>query len=155
MNYDISLKIEKYIAFLDPKEILKASYRKALVAYKEYLEASGITEPNRNVILTYKEFLVKRRLSSSSIQKALMVLCGFYDEYISKLDIGMFDFFRDRQITNKFLKNYEAILVLRSRNILDNATTMDKEGYDKYIDSVEGLCCSYSCRIAFNYVPWD
>lgn len=78
MNYKISEKIEEYIAFLDLKEISKASYKKVLIAYKEYLEAKNITEPNRNTILTYKEFLVKRKLSSASIQKSLVVLRSFY-----------------------------------------------------------------------------
>lgn len=63
----------------------------------------------------------------------------FFDTYINELEIGMFDFFRDRQITNKYLKNEGNIRVLRSRNILDNATIMDKENYDKYIDSVENF----------------
>lgn len=78
MNYEMSEKVDEYIAFLDLKEISKASYRKALIAYQEYLEANSITDPNRNVILAYKDYLVKKRLSSSSIQKALVVLRGFY-----------------------------------------------------------------------------
>lgn len=78
MNYNIGEKIDEYIAFLDLKEISKASYRKLLFQYKDYLETNHVTNPNRNVILAYKEFLTKRKLSSSSIQKSLVVLRGFY-----------------------------------------------------------------------------
>lgn len=78
MNYDLEEKINEYISFLDLKEISKESYKKSLWSYKEYLEARSITNPNRNVILAYKDYLVKKKLSSSSIQKSLVVLRGFY-----------------------------------------------------------------------------
>jgi len=78
MKYDMNEKITEYIDFLDLKEISKESYKKQLIKYNEYLEANNITDPNRSVILAYKEFLVKEKLSSASIQKALVVLKGFY-----------------------------------------------------------------------------
>jgi len=78
MKYDMDEKIKEYIEFLDLKEISKESYKKQLIKYNEYLEAQNITDPNRSVILAYKEFLVKEKLSSASIQKALVVLKGFY-----------------------------------------------------------------------------
>ena len=78
MNYNMDESIKDYISFLDLKEISKESYRKSLIAYKEYLEAHNITNPNRNVILAYKEYLTNKKLSSATIQKALVVLRGFY-----------------------------------------------------------------------------
>lgn len=78
MNYNMDELINDYISFLDLKEISKESYRKSLIAYKTYLEACNITNPNRNVILAYKEYLSKKKLSSATIQKALVVLRGFY-----------------------------------------------------------------------------
>lgn len=63
---------------MDLKEISKESYRKLLNQYKKYLEDNSITNPNRNVILAYKEYLIKKKLSSSTIQKTLVVLRGFY-----------------------------------------------------------------------------
>lgn len=63
---------------MDLKEISKESYRKLLNQYKNYLEDNSITNPNRNVILAYKEYLIKKKLSSSTIQKTLVVLRGFY-----------------------------------------------------------------------------
>src|SRR5690554_4401394 len=78
MNYNMDESINDYISFLDLKEISKESYRKSLIAYKEYLETHNITNPNRNVILAYKEYLTNKKLSSATIQKALVVLRGFY-----------------------------------------------------------------------------
>lgn len=78
MNYDLNEKINEYISFLDLKEISKESYRKLLFQYKSYLDANNITNPNRNVILGYKEYLIKKKLSSATIQKMLVVLRGFY-----------------------------------------------------------------------------
>lgn len=78
MNYSLEEKINEYISFLDLKEISKESYRKLLNQYKNYLEDNSITNPNRNVILAYKEYLIKNKLSSSTIQKTLVVLRGFY-----------------------------------------------------------------------------
>ncbi len=78
MNYDLNEKINEYISFLDLKEISKESYRKLLFQYKSYLDANNITNPNRNVILGYKEHLIKKKLSSATIQKMLVVLRGFY-----------------------------------------------------------------------------
>ena len=78
MKYDLSKKIEEYISFTDIKEISKKSYKKALLAYEFYLKANGITDPNRNVILAYKEYLMKRKLSSATVQKSIVVLRGFY-----------------------------------------------------------------------------
>lgn len=78
MNYSLEEKINEYILFLDLKEISKESYRKLLNQYKNYLEDNSITNPNRNVILAYKEYLIKKKLSSSTIQKTLVVLRGFY-----------------------------------------------------------------------------
>lgn len=78
MKYDMNKIIDEYIDFIDLKEISKESYRKQLIKYKQYLEANNITDPNRSVILAYKEDLLKQKLSSASAQKALVVLKGFY-----------------------------------------------------------------------------
>ena len=63
----------------------------------------------------------------------------WFDEYIKKLKLDCFDFFRDRQLTNKYLKNSGKIWVLRSKNLLDDGTFIHKSGYDKYVDSLDGF----------------
>lgn len=58
----------------------------------------------------------------------------FFDEYIKKFELDYFDFYRDRQITNKYLKNSGKYRVLRSKNILDDGQIISIENYDRFID---------------------
>lgn len=65
-----------------------------------------------------------------------------FDEVCQKLNFDIFTCFRDRQITNKILKDQGDIRVIRSRNISDDGNhIMTIDGYDKYLDksSLEGL----------------
>lgn len=58
----------------------------------------------------------------------------FFDEYIKKFDLDFFDFYRDRQITNKYLKKKGKYQVLRSKNILDTGEIINIKNYDRFID---------------------
>lgn len=60
----------------------------------------------------------------------------WFDEYIKKLQLDTFISFRDRQITNSKVKDHGKIRILRSKNILDNGSIIDIEGYDKYVDDI-------------------
>lgn len=64
----------------------------------------------------------------------------YFDSIINKLELGVFDAFRDRQITNKLLSDKGDIRVLKSRNIGDGII-LDIDGYDSYIshDSLSQL----------------
>lgn len=59
-----------------------------------------------------------------------------YDLVSSKLELGIFDVFRDRQITNNNTnKDSKGIWVIKSRNISDDARSIDHiVDYDQYID---------------------
>ena len=61
-----------------------------------------------------------------------------FDSILNKMDLGVFDAFRDRQITKSILisqKNQSSIRVLRSQNISDNGCeVIDKDNYDCFID---------------------
>ena len=62
---------------------------------------------------------------------------GFFDEIAKKMEFGCFEVFRDRQITNKDLQNYQSptsIRVLKSRNILNDGSIQDLPGYDSWIE---------------------
>lgn len=59
----------------------------------------------------------------------------WFDDYLQTLKLGVFTFFRDRQITNSHLKDSGDIRVLRSKNILDDGTVVSLPGYDKYVDA--------------------
>lgn len=58
----------------------------------------------------------------------------WFDEYIKSLKLDVFDFYRDRAITNAKVKNSGRIRVLRSKNIEDDGSVISIQGYDKYID---------------------
>lgn len=59
-----------------------------------------------------------------------------FDSVAKKLAFGVFDVFRDRQITNPMLhSNKTGIRVLKARNISDDGREIiDIDGYDSYID---------------------
>ena len=63
----------------------------------------------------------------------------FFDSFIRKMQLDVFTSFRDRQITNSMLKTEGAIRVLRSKNIQDDGSIVDKEGYDRYIDDLTNI----------------
>lgn len=62
----------------------------------------------------------------------------FFDDVLKKMRFGIFDVFRDRQITNNnsFLDKTDkySVRVLKSRNILDSGEIIKIEGYDSFID---------------------
>ncbi|MCK5510273.1 DNA (cytosine-5-)-methyltransferase [Candidatus Parcubacteria bacterium] len=60
----------------------------------------------------------------------------WFDQYIKKLLLDCFTFFRDRQITNKYLKNKGKIRVLKSKNITDSGNIVNISGYDSFIDDI-------------------
>lgn len=65
---------------------------------------------------------------------------AWFDSYISKLQLNAFDFYRDRQLSNKYLTSKkEKIWVLRSKNLQEDGTFIHKRGYDKYISSLSGF----------------
>ncbi len=62
-----------------------------------------------------------------------------FDSVAEKLQFDMFTVFRDRQITkqNTTLDRHEGYLrVIKARNIQDNGSIVDIDGYDTYIDPV-------------------
>lgn len=63
----------------------------------------------------------------------------FFDKFISTMQLDVFDSFRDRQITNSMLSDHGKIRVLRSKNMQDDGSIIDKAGYDKYIDDVSNI----------------
>lgn len=67
----------------------------------------------------------------------------WFDNYIKKLNLDVFDFYRDRQLTNKYLSsNKDKIWVVRSKNISEDGKLVHKEGYDKYVHDLKGFVLS-------------
>ena len=69
--------IDEYIDFMDRKQITKDSYRRILYSYNDYITTLSISNPKRNDVLKYKEYLLKN-LGSATVQKHIVVLRGFY-----------------------------------------------------------------------------
>lgn len=63
----------------------------------------------------------------------------WFDKYIKKIKLNVFDFFRDRQITNKYLKENGKYRILKSKNILDDGEIINIKGYDKYVNNIENF----------------
>ena len=63
----------------------------------------------------------------------------FFDNILKKMDFGVFEVFRDRQITNSNTALSRGdkynVRVLKSRNILDTGEIIDIENYDSFIDA--------------------
>lgn len=69
----------------------------------------------------------------------------FFDDVAKKLQFDVFDVFRDRQITKKIttLKKIDGYLrVIKARNICDDGSIQDIEGYDAYINP--NICATLS-----------
>lgn len=64
-----------------------------------------------------------------------------FDDFANTLSLGIFQSFRDRQITSKKCKQFGKYRVLRSRNIQTNKIK-NIENYDKYIDVIDNLSVS-------------
>lgn len=58
---------------------------------------------------------------------------GWFDRYLNTMQLDVFDFFRDRQITNSKVSDHGEIWVLRAKNILEDGRVVHKSGYDKFI----------------------
>lgn len=89
--------------------------------------------------LKYNIFLIQKQsyITDSRFPYYIIYRNNEFDAVASKLEFGIFDVFRDRQITKKntVSKNEEKyIRVIKARNILDDGTVVDIPGYDMFID---------------------
>ena len=57
------------------------------------------------------------------------------------MEFGVFNFFRDRQITKKHTLNKGKIRVLKSRNISNN-NIVSLDGYDTYLNEIDNFAVS-------------
>lgn len=74
-------------------------------------------------------------LTSDEFPSWIIYRNDFFNELASKLKFNVFKVFRDRQITNKILKEKGDIRVLKSRNLSrDGSKIIDIEDYDSYVD---------------------
>lgn len=160
---DKSLELSKYVSLIIPKTILNSpeynlireKLEKTKIikisdfgekAFNVKIETIGITvetgnfkklEKNRVEIESYCinsiEFKNQNYITQTGYNSWLIYRNEEFDKIAEKMRFGIFETFRDRQITNSQLtKDKREIRVLKSRNIGNNEI-VDIEGYDCYM----------------------
>lgn len=99
---------------------------------------NNLKTPNKTLIFSYPKKIIIKQKQKYIFDKELPYWVIYrnnkFDLVFNKMDFGKFTVFRDRQITNKFLKARGDIRVLKSRNISDDGRFLiDIDGYDSYI----------------------
>jgi DNA (cytosine-5)-methyltransferase 1 len=109
------------------------------------IETIGIQiQPNEKPKTT-KVISLTRKLTINQKQKYIMDTSfpywiiyrnDFFDDVSKKLEFGVFNVFRDRQITNSHLTKQKAnaVRVLKARNITDDGKIINISGYDSFIE---------------------
>ena len=105
------------------------------VSTKEKPARTRVQSLTRNVFLEQKQVYI----CDNAYPYWIIYRDSVFDSVAKKLRFGVFDVFRDRQITNRNTyheKKEGSIRVLKSRNINNEGTdTIDIPGYDAYIDA--------------------
>ncbi len=91
---------------------------------------------NKNYILQDQDYII-----DSKFPYWLLYRNNFFDKICKKMNFGIFDFFRDRQITKKHTLNKGKIRVLKSRNISNN-NIVSLDGYDTYLNDINNFVVS-------------
>lgn len=169
-----SLSLAKYISLVVPKslinapefnqtrDILESTNLHSITDYGERAFRGVKIETISFLLDTYKrektklvevesyitnEILLQNKeyIFSKEFPYWLIYRDSFFDSIAKKMDLDVFESFRDRQITKKHTLAEGKIRVLKSRNI-DNNSIKDIEGYDCYIDEIEGFAVSKYCN---------
>jgi DNA (cytosine-5)-methyltransferase 1 len=91
---------------------------------------------NKKYILQNQDYII-----DSKFPYWLLYRDKFFDEVCKKMEFGVFNFFRDRQITKKHTLNKGKIRVLKSRNISNN-NIISLDGYDTYLNKIDSFAVS-------------
>ena len=89
----------------------------------------------RVVSITNGKFMIQSQnyIFDSKLPYWILYRNDNFDSVCKKLDFNVFKVFRDRQITNKVLSSEGDIRVLKSRNISNDGSIVNIDGYDSYI----------------------
>ena len=104
-------------------------------------------EPSETISYSVTKDLVniqkQSKITSNEFPSWIIYRNDFFDELALKMVFDVFNSFRDRQITNKLLKDDGEIRVIKSRNILrDGSSIINIGGYDGFIDLNDLEKCS-------------
>ena len=159
-----ALTLADYVSFIMPKNLLNTpEYTATRILLKDHVENiidfgeqgfKGVKVETINIIINNQKKINKTLIISTTLKKKIMQNSKyifdsalpywiiyrdtFFDNVYKKMKFGIFDVFRDRQITNeksKSLKEKETdIRVIKSRNIADSGEITDISDYDAYIE---------------------
>ncbi len=165
-----SIKISKYISLIVPKslinspefnktrEILENNNLHSITDYGEKAFKGVKIETISFLLDTYKKekfekirvesyitndivYQNKDYIFSKEFPYWLIYRNSFFDSVVAKMELDIFESFRDRQITKKHTKDSGNIRVLKSRNIANNSIK-DIEGYDCFINDIDNFVVS-------------
>lgn len=78
-DQDVTSLIDKFINSQDVKENSKATYRRSLKPFFEWVMINNIEPNSREAILAYKSFLINENLSALTISNYLVAVRKFYE----------------------------------------------------------------------------
>ncbi|MBE6616629.1 MAG: DNA (cytosine-5-)-methyltransferase [Ruminococcaceae bacterium] len=155
--------------FATSREYLKQKCIEAIIDFGEKgfpgvtietiaLFINNTKKPKNTLVRSVTDRIELRQLQSyicdDSFPYWLIYRDSEFDRVVSKMTLGLFDVFRDRQITNHMLHDeVRGMRVLKARNISDSgADIVDIPGYDSYIDEDKLSTLSVSQFINSNTV---
>ncbi len=163
-----SLRLARFVALIVPKSLVNApefNKTRHLLAKNEFLKINDYGEKGfKGVKIETISFIVdtskrvsgkhKLKVESYFLEKVyyqnqdyifsadypywLLYRDDFFDAVAAKLKFGIFQAFRDRQITKSITKESGKIRVLKSRNICSNQIK-DIPAYDCFVDDIDEL----------------
>jgi len=164
-----ALKLSEYVALITPKSLLSTPEfnktrelleKKVILKIIDYGELAFDVKIETICIIVdgnkIKDNFVKiesyitqevRYLSSDYIMSKdfpywLIYRNYFFDKVAEKLQFGVFNVFRDRQITKAITKSKGKYRVLKSRNLIKNGEIANIENYDSFTDNISKLAVS-------------
>jgi len=165
-----SMRLGKYVSLIVPKslinapefnktrDILEKSNLHSITDYGEKAFKGVKIETVSFLLDTYKKekaeqiktesyitntlvYQNKNYIFSKNFPYWLIYRNDFFDMVIEKMQLDIFESFRDRQITKKHTLNSGKFRVLKSRNI-DNNSVKDIENYDCFINEIDSFAVS-------------
>ena len=104
------------------------------------LQILPLSKPNNTKIVSLSKCLTmiqkQHYIMAKELPYWIIYRNTMFDSVLKKMTFGVFNVFRDRQITNNELDkpSKTTIMVLKSRNITDNGEIQCIPGYDSYIE---------------------
>lgn len=159
-----ALRIGKVVAFISPKSLLSTPEfnktrellkKRGIAKITDYGEkafnikietVSFITSDSQTNLVKIESYITNKTfyreqpyIFSEQFPYWLIYRDYLFDRIKDKMTFGVFDVFRDRQITKKIMKEKGKYRVLRAKNLLKTGDVISLDSYDRYIDNISEL----------------